>query len=186
VARTCTICSLPTRHEIDKRLARPDCNLSALARELGLHRTSVTRHRDSHLARHGLLVALGAQADALDSRALHAQAQALYLKALETLSAIEAGVVVGTDKDGNPVMRRSMTQQLKAIREVRATIETLARLAVAMPTAGESASAGARPDLDAAVKRALDAAMQRRQIVAASEQGIGVNDDGVADAEIVE
>jgi hypothetical protein len=175
VARHCTICSHPDRHAVDLRLASPDCNLSALARDLGLTRNAVARHRDNHLAQQRVLLDLTAEADALSQGAIHAQAQALYLRSLEVLADLESGEIVGHDDAGQPIRRRSIATQLKAIREVRANVELLARLT--LHGSGPTVEAE-RVDIDSAIERALRRAEERRALPS--------GDDSVVEAEILE
>jgi hypothetical protein len=154
---------------------KPTANLSAIGRAYGIGRDALRRHRDSHLP--GLLRDFEGEAEALRGRQLHHQAQDLYKRALANLAEAEQGMLT-INAAGQTERKRSARAVASAIREVRATLELLARLAVVAPTGAELVEGGRIVgELDAAVDRALRAAVERSMMQRAAE---------VAEAEVIE
>lgn len=170
----CRVCAHPLRSEIDKRLAMQVVNVRQLAREYGIGKDSMARHREKHLP--GFLAALQARAQVLDLDQLQAEYQRLYLTALDALAQAEYGTLVRLDDDGTEHRAISSTAVARLLREARAGLDSMARLAVAGAGAGGSSpTASTNPALDDAIAAALERVASRSQLSA-----------GVVDAEVVE
>lgn len=156
--RVCTVCSHPARADIDRALARGggSVNLAALGREHHLDRNALRRHAETHLP--ALLVRFAEEDAAVSVAGIRSEMRGLYDRALDLLADAEAGVVVGTDKEGNPIRKRSVTSVVKALREVRGVLMDLHRLA-----GGESEreSAPSRADLTDSIEAALLRVVER-------------------------
>lgn len=175
MSQRCTVCAHMARQEIDLALAQPDANLSLLARDHGLSRDALRRHRGEHLPR--MLVTLATRAEAMRAEQLHAQAQDLYLRALANLAHAEAGVLVGADGKGRERRLVNTDAVTKALREARNGLGLLAQLAMHAPTGDVVEDDGTiRSDLDVAVERALRSVLQRTQAQVA---------DDIAEAEVL-
>ncbi len=109
--RPCTVCQHPQRAEIDKALVagRP---FLALAREYGLDRFALKRHKEAHLA--PVLVAAQRAKDSVQAEDLLSQVQRILDRALKILDKAEAA--------------RDYKTALQSIREARGCIELLAEL----------------------------------------------------------
>ena len=175
MSQRCTVCAHMARAEIDVALAQPDANLSLWARETGLSRDALRRHRGEHLPR--MLVTLATRAESLRAEQLHAQAQDLYLRALANLAHAEAGVLVGADSSGRARRAVNTDAVTKALREARNGLGLLAQLAVHAPTGDVVEPDGTvRSDLDVAVERAL------RSVLGRAEHQ---RDEEIAEAEVI-
>jgi hypothetical protein len=166
MSQRCTVCAHQSRSDIDLALADPEVNLSLIGRETGLSRDALRRHRGEHLPRQlvSMQLALHERADALRAEHLHAQAQALYLRALDNLARAESGVLIGTDGKGRATRAVNTDAVTKALREARAGLGLLAELAMRAPTGDIIEPDGTvRSDLDVAVERALRSVMQRTE-----------------------
>ena len=108
---TCTVCSHPQRAEIERAVLDGQ-SMRAVARQFGLGRDSVARHsRNGHVP---LAVVAGAERRGIaHSVDLAARAEELWSRARRILD----------DAEGRPVL------ELAAIRELRAVVDLLARLA---------------------------------------------------------
>ena len=107
----CRVCSHPQRPEIDRRLAQGTTN-PTIAAEFGMSRDSVRRHRDRHLS--SALKAVATRRETAGVVKASDRAEELYVKARSILdSAEEAG---------------QGSLALAAIKELRATVELLAKL----------------------------------------------------------
>lgn len=174
----CTVCAHPQRGEIDARLAVQVVNVKQLALSYGLKRDAVARHRAKHLP--AFLPALQARADALTLDQLNAEAQRLYLVALDALARAEAGTLAHVGDDGERTYAVSSTAVARLLREARSSLDLLAKLAVAAPSqpggSDQPELTAGDPALDARIAAALDRAIARRDPPTI---------DAIADAEIV-
>lgn len=107
----CRVCSHPQRPEIDRRLAQGTTN-PTIAAEFGMSRDSVRRHRDRHLS--AALKAVATRRETAGAVKASDRAEELYVKAYGILEAAEEA------KQGSLA--------LAAIKELRATVELLAKL----------------------------------------------------------
>jgi hypothetical protein len=154
------VCAHPKRSEIDRKLAVQVVNVKQLAAGYGLGRDAVTRHRAKHLP--AFLPALQARADALTLDQLNAEAQRLYLVALDALARAEAGTLASISDDGEVIYAVSSTAVARLLREARAALDLLARLAVAAPSlAPDEPLALAEPEADHALDNRIAAALDR-------------------------
>lgn len=159
----CTVCAHPNRSEIDQRLAVQVVNVKQLARSYGLGRDAVARHRAKHLP--AFLPALASRAGALTLDQLNAEAQRLYLVALDALAKAEAGTLAHVGEDGTATYAVSSTAVARLLREARASLDLLAKLAVAAPSAPVDpapADSALETQLDTRIAQALDRAIARR------------------------
>lgn len=162
MARACQVCAHKQRAEIDKACVRSTVNYSAVAREYGVQRDALRRHTEAHIP--VMLQTLARRADALDAEQLHGEAIALYLRALDHLADVEAGVLVNDEVGEHSTRRMSSTAIQGALREARSSLDQLARLKVAVPTVkDDGAVARVVPiDLTHALETAMRAALERR------------------------
>lgn len=174
--KPCGVCAHMRRAEIDERLAQQVVNVSAVAREFGLGRRSVERHRERHLPE--FLRAFAGRAQPLDYTALQAEAERLYLVTLDALAQAQAGVLVAVNDDGTQVRKVSNTSIARLISEARKGLDQLGKLA-AVGADGESArTPTSNVELDARIAEAL-LRVERRQL------GAGETSD-VVDVDVVE
>jgi hypothetical protein len=129
--RVCTVCAHLQRAAIDERLALQVVNVAQVARDYGLDRKAVARHRDQHLPQ--FLRAFAGQALGLDAEQLNAEAQRLYLITLDALARAEHGALSHIDEDGKAQRRVSNTAIARFIREARQGLDLLAKLSAATP-----------------------------------------------------
>src|SRR5438132_13901144 len=113
--RICTVCAHLKRAEIDERLALQVVNVAQVARDYGLDRKSVARHRDQHLPQ--FLRAFAGGAAVLDLSTIRAEAQRLYLTTLDALARAEQGVLAHVDEPDKARPRVSNTAIARYIRE---------------------------------------------------------------------
>lgn len=107
----CKVCSHPERPEIDQRIAEGASN-PTVAAEFGVSKDSVRRHRDRHVSES--LKALSTRRETAGAVRATDRAEELYVKARGILEAAE------TAGQGQLA--------LAAIKELRATVELLAKL----------------------------------------------------------
>lgn len=171
--RHCSVCSNPARADIDRALARggPDTNLSALGREHGVDRNSLRRHRDEHLP--ALLTRFAEEDTAVTVAGIRSEMRGLYERALDLLALAEAGTLVGTDEDGEPIRRVSVTSVARALREVRGVLTDLHRLAGGE---GERETRTTRADLTDSIEEALRRVVERGRSAREREEEAGVVD----------
>lgn len=170
--RPCTVCTHLERAEIDKRLSLQVVNIAQLGREYGLGKDSLRAHRRKHLPE--FLPAFTASAAALTLDTLSAEAQRLYLVSLDALAAAERGVLIEVGEDGTEYRKVSSTAIARLLREARAGLGLLAKLAADGAPADEPTTR-ANAELDSRIAAALDRAVARRDARSA-----------VVDAEVVE
>jgi hypothetical protein len=151
--RICTVCAHLRRAEIDERLALQVVNVAQVARDYRLTRHSVARHRDQHLPQ--FLRAFAGEAAAVDASKIHAEAQRLYLTALDALARAEQGTSTHIDEDGTPHRRVSYTAIARFIREARQSLDLLAKLS-ATTAPPETPNALPNGELSARIAAQLD------------------------------
>jgi len=107
---TCTICTSPARHEIERRLVGGE-SMRAIAGQLGVSRSALARHRSSgHVpVAIGTVHRLEVEQHEFD---LEQKALDLYQRAEAVLRRVEGQTVL----------------ELQAIRELRGVVETLHKL----------------------------------------------------------
>lgn len=159
MGKPCSVCAHSQRGEIDRRLAWQVVNLSQLATAFGLKRDALRRHRERHLP--GFLPAFAAEAAGLSVDTLNAEAQRLYHVTLDALAQAEQGVLTNIEKNaaGDVVESRRVSSSAVArlIREARAGLDLLTKLAAS----GEVAPAVQEHGRDAALEARLLAALDR-------------------------
>jgi hypothetical protein len=155
----CSVCSHVERAEIDRRLAFQVVNVASLAREYGLGKDAVHRHRSRHLP--AFLPAFQASEDALTLGTLQAEARRLYVVTLDALAAAQAGVLAHVDADGTQHRVLSMSAIARMIREARAGLDQLARLAADGADPNERPTGVSNGALDASIQAALTQVVQR-------------------------
>src|SRR5689334_13503093 len=110
--RPCTVCGHPSRDAIDRALVAPDAANRAIARQFGLSKDAVARHRAEHLPQR---LARGAQAaQAAQAVDLLAEVQALRRKAY--------GLLLKAEQMGD------LRTALQGVREARGCLELLAEM----------------------------------------------------------
>jgi len=187
--RRCTVCAHEERAEIDRRLSFQVCNVAALAREFGLKDDALHAHRRNHLP--AFLPALQARADALTLSQLQAEAMRLYNVTLDALAGAEAGTlrrINRTDPEtGEEVAATTKVVSHAAvahmIREARAGLDQLARLAADRPDEPSGPSNVGSSEWNDRISEALQRAIARTSVKALGEPH---ELDAVADAELVE
>ncbi|MGO2773954.1 MAG: hypothetical protein ACTIB2_11175 [Brachybacterium tyrofermentans] len=107
----CKVCSHPDRPEVDRLLAQGATN-TGTARQFGVSSDSVRRHRDRHLS--SALKAVATRRETAGAVKASDRAEELYVKAQGILEAAEEA--------------RQGSLALAAIKELRATVELLAKL----------------------------------------------------------
>jgi hypothetical protein len=127
MSRPCTVCMHARRLEIDWRLAHPVISLTQIAEEYAVSRYSLQSHRRHHLP--ACLAAFQVAADALRLNEQQRQVRRLYMKALDALAEAERGALVAVTNDGLAAPAVSMTTIAHKIRDARAALDELTRLA---------------------------------------------------------
>jgi hypothetical protein len=136
----CTVCSHPKRDDISRKLLDPGAGLAALSEAYGLSTSALDRHRQNHLK-----VSTGLVSEAKNALTVVAYASDLFDRSVRLLDAAEAGL------DGTP---RSVQAAAASVREVRQSIELLARLVVTGPQPeAEAKNAWLDEQITAAVDR---------------------------------
>jgi hypothetical protein len=189
MSRVCTVCAHLERAEMDRRLSFQVCNVAALAREFGLKDDAVHAHRRNHLP--AFLPALQAQADALTLSQVQAEAQRLYMITLDALARAEAGtlrMIKRTDPDTGQEVEVatnvvSHTSVARFIREARAGLDQLTRLAADTPDEQGRPSNEHDAELGEAIRAELKRVVARN---AGDPDKAPIALDAVQDAEVVE
>lgn len=135
----CLVCSHPNRDQINEALVKRKVADTAVAGEYGLNREAVRRHRINHLG-----FSQQAASESHNARTIIRFASELYERSLGVLKQAEATLV---DSEGSP---RAVQAASASLREVRQSIELLARLVVNEPDPTEGASKNAALDLQIA------------------------------------
>jgi hypothetical protein len=146
----CQCCRHPRVWDLNRDLLQGVMALAAVARKYGVDRNALIRHRDKHLP-DAMREAAEATNDgpvrmeAIEGAVLLGQAAEVYQKALSTLGDME--------KPGMDQRAR-----VSALREVRACLETLAKMSFLIEDRGRGkiVATGA-PEIDAAIIQALEA-----------------------------
>lgn len=158
----CKVCAHPERGAIDEMLAQQEVNVSGVARRYGVPVASAANHRRQHLP--DFLVAFTGEADAPSTRALHGEAQRLYLVTLDALAKAQAGVLTWTDKDGKQSALVSPRAITALLGEARKTLGMISALATADAKRGdEQHEVAVKPELERAIGEALARVMERGQ-----------------------
>lgn len=160
----CTICSHPRRGEIDRDLLHAGDSAPVVAERYALGRESVRRHRNNHLQ-----VSTGAVNEAKNALTIVGYAHDLYTRAVKLLDRAEGSIdginATGSELDG-PSRRLQAASAM--LREVRQSIELLARLVTTEP---ESSSDSTNDLLDSMLLEALTA-NRLAELPAGTDQGI--------------
>jgi hypothetical protein len=135
----CLVCSHPNRDQINESLVKLKQADTAVAGQYGLNREAVRRHRINHLG-----FSTKAASESHNARTIIRFASELYERSLGVLKQAEATLV---DSEGSP---RAVQAASASLREVRQSIELLARLVVSEPDPTEGASKNAALDLQIA------------------------------------
>ena len=153
--RPCAVCVDRRRSEIDWRLAHRVINVTDIAREYGVSRYSLQSHRDRHLP--GCLTLFQTWADTAKLTGHRRQVYELYMHALGALAKAERGALTAVATDGYAAPAVSMTAVAREIRDARAGLDQLTRLAA------DGADHEDRPQdlMDAAVDERLRIAQAR-------------------------
>ncbi len=163
MGQRCTVCTHPERDAINRKLLNPSISLAQAAEGYDLTRAAMDRHRRNHLklsaelaheARNALTV-VGFASD------LHKRAVAILDRAEAVLSAEDASA-------------RSVQAAAASLREVRGSIELLARLVVTAP-----------PEPEPAGNSWLDAALTEA-VAALAPPALPPGRDAIADAQIID
>lgn len=141
MAQRCRVCTHPKRDEINRQLLQMGLSDGAVAAAFGLAKASVNRHRNAHLK-----VSPQAVSEQKNAKTIIGYAVTLYERAEAVLDRAEELLADG-DTGTRGVMAASAS-----LREVRSSIELLARLVVTdTPDDGGSANAA----LDALLMEAV-------------------------------
>lgn len=162
----CSVCTHPRRGEIDRDLLQIGDSAPVVAERYSLGRESVRRHRNNHLQ-----VSTQAVNQANNAMTIVGYAHDLYQRALRVLDVAEQQLAAATGADSSP--SRSVQAAAATLREVRSSIELLAKLVVTEPESQDESRNGA---LDARIEEAL-ASIQMR--------ALPPGDYDVAEAELV-
>jgi len=167
MARRCTVCDHPKLADIDCDLVGR-AQVSWVARKYGLTQSAVDRHKQHHITR--IMSRAPDVEDAVRAESLLAKTQALYQSAVDIL------------RDSQVTGKQNTA--LRAIREIRSTIELLAKLAgeldestrvgVVVGAAIQTNVDGSKPDLSRLSENEL---LAYRALVAKMEDG-GGHEDG--------
>lgn len=131
---SCTVCIHPNRVAINKALLSGEASAYAIAAANSLNRESVRRHLNNHLQ-----ASTGAINETKNALTIIAMANELFERASGVLTTAEQALATS---DGNP---RAIQAASGSLREVRQSIELLAKLVVVEPEP-ESASTNALLD----------------------------------------
>jgi hypothetical protein len=129
------VCQRPDRAEIDRSLAAELVNLSKLARDLGVGRKALERHRDRHVPPH--LDRLLAEADIEVPSPLVDELTRRYGLALEALAAAQSGVLAHVDPAGHPGQAPSHAAVAARIDDARHHVDAIAGLLLDAVDAGQ-------------------------------------------------
>lgn len=146
----CSICTHPRRGEIDRDLLHAGEGAPVVAERYGLGRESVRRHRNNHLQ-----VSTGQVNEAKNALTIVGYAHDLYTRATRLLTRAEDSIdTIGSLADMTDGTSRRIQAAAATLREVRASIELLARLVVTEP---ESKSDSTNDLLDSLIHEQLQA-----------------------------
>lgn len=138
--KRCTVCRSGRLAEVDAALLAGE-PAASVARRFDLGERAVQRHVTRCLAPRIAEASRHAEVEALSPEQLLAQVTAVQAHALELVRAAE------TSGD--------LKERAAAIRELRSTVELLAKLSFAAADRPRAIEEGARPDIDAAILDAL-------------------------------
>lgn len=144
----CTICTHPRRGEIDRDLLQAGESAPVVAERYALGRESVRRHRNNHLQ-----VSTGAVNEAKNALTIIGYAHDLYERATKLLTRAEESIdTIGSLADVTDGTSRRIQAAAATLREVRASIELLARLVTTEP---ESTADSTNATLDSMILEQL-------------------------------
>ena len=189
--RPCAVCAHVERAEIDRRLSMQVCNLSELARTAGVPRKSLVAHRERHLPL--FLPAFQASADALTLGELQGEARRLYMTTLDALARAEAGVLGKVKAKDSETGEEywyetqvvSHTAIARMIREARAGLDQLTRLAADRPDEKGRPSNSGDAQLGEAIRLQLQRVIERNSSTVERSNAGTVSLDAI-DATIVD
>jgi hypothetical protein len=118
----CKACVHPKRDEINRQLLKQDLTLAQVGERYGLTSSGLDRHKANHLK-----VSAGLVSEARNAMTIVGYANDLYERANGILARAEQ-LLAGSDSDA-----RSVQAAAASLREVRGSIELLARLVVTAP-----------------------------------------------------
>lgn len=183
VPKPCSVCVRDDRGVIDQRLSFQVVNVAALARELGLSRDALVRHRASHLP--AFLPAFRASADALTLGQLQAEAARLYSVGLDALARAEAALLQDVASGKSKGQARSLSSVARFVRESRQNLGLLAKLSSDAAGSDERPAGVSNGVLDAGIAQALERVMAR-STTSGRKNEVGDGDDVPTHAELVE
>jgi hypothetical protein len=141
--RQCVVCVHPKRDEINRKLLEVGASPSKVAAAYGLAHSSVDRHKRNHLK-----VSSVAVSEAANARVVIGYAHKLYERSVAVLDRAEA--ILASPKAGPG----SVQAAASSVREVRGSIELLAKLVVTdEPTREDTQNAWLDAQLTEAVQR---------------------------------
>lgn len=124
MGQRCRVCTHSKRDEINRELLKPTATLAAVADKYGLSTSSLDRHKANHLK-----VSLQAVSESANARTIVGYASDLYDRAARILDRAEQ--LLATEDGGT----RGVQAAAASLREVRGSIELLAKLVVSAPEA---------------------------------------------------
>jgi hypothetical protein len=147
------VCLHARRSEIDWRLAHRVINLTEIADAFGLSRYALQSHRQHHLPACLAVFQRWVDTGRLDEQRRHVRD--LYIHALNALAHAEQGALVALTGDDSGAPPVSMTEIARKIRDARAALDQLTRLAT---SAGDPDEGPARLDgeLNGSVRAQLE------------------------------
>lgn len=157
--KPCAVCAHLDRAIIDHQLARHTCNVAAVAREYGLKRMAVVRHREQHVS--SFLKVYGASAILPTVGELHGELLRLHCAALDNLALAQAGTLVSIDSDGTEHRRVSPTSIARCISEARKTVDRITALAADAADENERPSGIVDGELSERIRKQLDVVVAR-------------------------
>ena len=124
MAQRCTVCTHSKRDDINRELLKPTTTLAGIADKYGLSTSAIDRHKANHLK-----VSLQAVSESANARTIVGYAADLYDRATRVLDRAES--VLASEENGS----RGVQAAAASLREVRGSIELLAKLVVTAPEA---------------------------------------------------
>lgn len=146
MARHCSVCVHPKRDDVNRRLLKAGEtgeSLASIGDAYGLSSSAIDRHKANHLK-----VSAGLVSEAKNALTIVGYASDLHARATRVLDRAEQALA-GADADS-----RSVQAAAASLREVRGSIELLAKLVVSTPPEAEPQ---ANSWLDAALTEAVSA-----------------------------
>lgn len=167
MGQRCTVCTHPKRDAINRELLDARRSQAQISESYGVSTSSIDRHKANHLK-----VSPGLVSEAKNALTIVGYAQDLYERACTVLSRAES-LLLQEDNGA-----RGVQAAAASLREVRGSIELLARLVVATPDAPPEST---NSWIDQAIAQEL-AAMRPPELPASAL----ALDAGVADAVLID